>query len=850
MMRSKTMALTSSQRKKPFLPHKKPSAKTSNASAETKKLNHERSLPRLRSGLEMLPILTASGETPFEIGLDASNSPQQHVLPVFRLPAVNVQATATAMTIKQVEMLEEDRDRKQASDALGLSVEEIEMLEAELGGKSHSASRTLPAKASATQLDKKLSGLSDSEKKVSKRRGRHTGGTKRYGASSTKKNLGDSSEIVLRKQLESALYNVQHLTRLVKNDICQAQKVCPASELRTSLYFKRWGKEKVENIFRRLLYNLQGIAFGRWREALEYEKQQEKLQAYLMYKGSKKLDVFILNWTHRKLRQAWTKWWSDIAYAKALERAALELEAICVLQRAYRGYRGRTMAYLVKKKQQYERETAAASKIQRMFRGSIARKFFLLKRIHIRRHTAAIRIQGLARGFLVRQRAKQIRTDRKRFVAASKIQALYRGRKARREVARLRRQERVTKAAVIIQRRYRGRLGRAAYLKKQIERYMAKAAIKIQTMARGWRARRILRGLREERRQMIARQNAATVKIQKVYRGHRSRLGTQLKLIALREKNKMRNRAAVKIQKVARSRQARHTVARLRKERLAAMIALARRWLEYWNEDASQWFYYNQETGEALWAPPPTGYIRADGDLLLHSGKIIPDPGDGWTADTSAAFHARKKPGDAEEKEDKTTTKDHVQDEDEEDEDRLCVECEEEDALRKCDQCEDVYCDTCYEKLHSSAKREKHTWKAIGTMRCIECEKMKATRWCSVCQDPYCLGCFTIIHSKGNKSNHAWTDMATFRKQQKNAAQQAASFDEDAQTYNEFMQTKEYQYVTELTSEEGYNVVVPSSYSQSVPAPTSTENEWSTLYDENSGQYYYYNAYTGESRWA
>ncbi|GLE00341.1 hypothetical protein PINS_up009098 [Pythium insidiosum] len=843
-------------------------------------------LPRLQTRLDIVPLLTTAAQTPFEVGLSAQDSNgNSHVLPVFRLPAVtNVQATASSLAAKEVAEVAEDRDKKLASETLGLSLDEIEMLEAQLHGASPASRRQAPKPVAAPALpgllNKRL--LTEDVKKAKKKQATNTKKSAKLAKQKNATVVRDRGD-ALRLELESALYNVQHLTRLVKDDIFAAQRICPASELRTSLYFKRWGRDKVEGIFRRLLYNFQGLAFERWKDAVAFEKQQEKLQAYLLYKGSKKLDVFLLNWTHRKLRQAWTTWSALIAYQKALERAARELEAIEVLQRAFRGYRGRRIARLIKMKQRLAQETEAALVIQRHFRGSISRRFFRLKRLHLRRERAASAIQALGRGFLARQRVRQWRRERRQHGAASRIQALHRGRCTRREVARRRRELRVTKAAVLIQRRYRGRLGRAKFLRRRIEMYRAAAATRLQTMARGWLARRTLRRLREERRQELARQNAAAIEIQRVYRGHRSRLGTQLKLLALREKNRMRYLAAVKIQRVARVRQARHTVERLRRERLAELVALARRWGEYWSDDTAQWFYHNHETGEALWAPPSTGYTKADGRLVLQSGKIIDDPGEMELGDTSLAFHDRKKPlapgqqgkDDSESRPDDQTE----DDQDEDEEERLCVECEEADALRRCDQCQDVFCDECFEKLHrASAKREKHTWKPMGAMRCIECEKMKATRWCFVCEDPYCLGCFTIIHAKGNKAQHDWTDMATFRKQQKLKEKQQQQQqqqqrharrgddyygpDEDAQTYDEFMRSHEYEYVSALATEEVYTTPVayaaPSAAAASVsynaygtPSPSSSADaEWTTLYDENSGQYYYYNNVTGESRWA
>uniref|UniRef100_H3HBY6 WW domain-containing protein n=1 Tax=Phytophthora ramorum TaxID=164328 RepID=H3HBY6_PHYRM len=740
---------------------------------------------QLAMGLDMLPVLTTTGETPFEVGLEAQIVPgqrqqqQQFVLPVFRLPSVNVASTASTMAAKEMQAIKQDVDRKLASETLGLSVEEIEALEAELSGQ-----RPIQAPSDGQRLP----GLTQDKK--SKRRQQQSQLSRRKNLGrppQTKKSTEDGGG--LRKELESALHSVQHLTRLVKDDICWAQKICPASELRTTLYFKRWGREKIENIFRRLLYNLQGVAMERWKQAIAYEKQQEKLQAYLLYKGSKKLDMFLLNWSQRKLRQAWTKWWFDIVHEKALERSALQVHSIQVIQRSWRAYRGRMLAYLAKKQKVIAKQTTAAIKMQRMFRGGIARKFFKLKRLDQRRQAMATRIQALARGYIVRKRAKQMQHERKKHLVASRVQALYRGRKARGEVAVRRRTRHLTNAAVLIQRRYRGRLGRASFIRRRLDRLRNIAATKIQTMMRGRRARKILAYLREEDRERQAIRRAAAINIQRVYRGHRARLSTELKLLALRERNRMYAQAATKIQNLVRKRQAIHRVERLRQERAARFVLQARTWVEYWNEDSAKWFYYNQETGEALWAPPATGYTKADGKLVLQDGRIIDPLEDG----TAGILAAQKAPpalnGDASD----SKPQEEGEEESDKDEDKLCVECEEEDARRLCANCQDVFCDACYEKLHHSAKREMHTWKAIGSLRCIECEKM-------LCEDPYCLGCFTIIHSKGNKTTHQWTDMATFKKARKQ--QQKAKEEESAQTYDEFLQSTEYQYVTEYAAAE------------------------------------------------
>lgn len=219
VMHSRTMELSPNQKAKSFLKHKLP---------------HETltaSLPRLPSKMDVLPVLTTVGETPFEIGLDAQ---QTHILPIFRLPNVNVNATASAMAVKQVEALEEDRDRKQASETLGLSLEEIDLLEAQLvrSRSSDPANRISPNQLSPWRVEHKLPGLSRHQNTKPERR--HATLTT---SSKKNRNMRLERSDSLRKQLASALGNVQQLTRLVRDDIYFAQRICPASDLRTSVRY-------------------------------------------------------------------------------------------------------------------------------------------------------------------------------------------------------------------------------------------------------------------------------------------------------------------------------------------------------------------------------------------------------------------------------------------------------------------------------------------------------------------------------------------------------------------------------------------------------------------------------------
>lgn len=42
--------------------------------------------------------------------------------------------------------------------------------------------------------------------------------------------------------------------------------------------------------------------------------------------------------------------------------------------------------------------------------------------------------------------------------------------------------------------------------------------------------------------------------------------------------------------------------------------------------DEQKWFYLSTTTGEALWEPPPDGYTKNDGCLVLETGMIVDDP--------------------------------------------------------------------------------------------------------------------------------------------------------------------------------------------------------------------------------
>ena len=128
-------------------------------------------------------------------------------------------------------------------------------------------------------------------------------------------------------------------------------------------------------------------------------------------------------------------------------RRLREERATVMLQRAYRGWRGR-QAFLVKMRQIW-----AAHVIQRAWRGFSGRGFFtLLKTMH----AAAAQMQRTARGLLARLLVQGMQQRRHR--AATMLQTLWRQVTARYATFELRNR---SYAARTVERAYRGHLGRS-----------------------------------------------------------------------------------------------------------------------------------------------------------------------------------------------------------------------------------------------------------------------------------------------------------------------------------------------------------------------------------------------------
>jgi hypothetical protein len=131
----------------------------------------------------------------------------------------------------------------------------------------------------------------------------------------------------------------------------------------------------------------------------------------------------------------------------------------------------------------------------------------------------------------------------------------------------------------------------------------------------------------------------------------------------------------------------------MREERDEELLVEARKYVETEQEGGGV-FYLNVETGEAETSPPPSGYTKKDGLLVLSTGKVIEDPFTNMTPEEKKAKLLEKK----------------------------CSECEDRNATRKCDQCGDKYCASCYDDTHTTGARVHHVWQRLGHIECVECE--------------------------------------------------------------------------------------------------------------------------------
>ena len=354
----------------------------------------------------------------------------------------------------------------------------------------------------------------------------------------------------------------------------------------------------------------------------------------------------------------------------------------------------------MKHMRQHLEESAAATKLQGMYRKRRAKLTLFSKKLEMNEKRAALVVQRQWRAKKGRSEYKHKLHDKHEKDAATLMQSRMRGRAARAEVKKMRHQKELDDAAEKMQAVYRGMHGRREALEKR----------------RAVEAKRMKR-------------DRSAIKIQSQFRRHRCQVKFELRIVSFRLEQEEKAGAATKVQSLWRGKQDRAAFEARRGGNMDEMVEEARYYKETWDDDNQQHFYFNEDTQEALWEVPPSGYVKKDGvTIVLRTGSEIRDP---------RLAPLKKKRGSAGGSGGGSGGSD-----DDDDDDVTCVECEKVEATRKCVDCDDQYCESCYAHTHATGSRVNHTWEPMGTLKCMECEEEAATRWCIECDDPYCDDCF------------------------------------------------------------------------------------------------------------
>lgn len=327
---------------------------------------------------------------------------------------------------------------------------------------------------------------------------------------------------------------------------------------------------------------IQSIIRKKFAHRIYWERYRERLLTQVIPLFQAHVRGYFQRKRYKVIRQQWhcikmatliqTKWRNYFALHERIrivkkQRFLKHCNAMSLMiERVYRGHRGRTRATKIRTKQVNERiergrkqalVEISASRVQRIFRGFVARKRveqMYIRREQLRAHKALqlrsmLFIQRVGRGKIGRIRAQQRRDEIaiwvQRWEAALSIQRVYRGHVGRLRFASFLKKEllrRKNVAATHIQRHYRGFRGRLlAAVARALRLLRTKHqfyAVEIQRYMRGCMGRHYF-ALHTVEVTRHRKQRDAAIVIQRVYRGHKGREAREIE----RELQGMEHRA-------------------------------------------------------------------------------------------------------------------------------------------------------------------------------------------------------------------------------------------------------------------------------------------------------------------
>jgi hypothetical protein len=541
---------------------------------------------RAQAKVDLMPILTNTGESPFEVGLNSSTPGVQHVLPVFRLPSIKADATFvnTIPVISEPSPEElrvkqrQEQETLQLKARLGLTDAEMKEFSSqaeaiELGLKpdtSESAQPLVMAHPSADVVVPKLNieGASKGSKRNRSKKQPRLVNRQTPRCLKNRHVLYPSYGVAevgeLRSELRTAVHCVQGLTSKVKEDIMHIHNIVPVTSLRAQLFMKKWGLEKLEMMFQKMQYSLIISALDRWHDSVDASKKKQKREAFLKYRGTMKLDLFMRDWDRRHIAHAWESWLETVRDEQKKELAALQTDAAVRIQTCYRAHKSREFMKLMRLAHQRRREEWAAAKLQSQYRGRHDREQVHLILRKRREEAAAVALQRQWRGRRAREVFDSLLEARELYQAARMVQQHYRGRLCRRAVEAAREIRTKSNAAMVLQARFRGGQGRARYQLARVRKQQYKAATMLQSRYRGRKGRRAAAKARKAKAKHEKKLNDCALRIEATFRGHRGRLTASIRSGARNAERKEQNKAATQIQNVFRNKMAKGALAKKR----------------------------------------------------------------------------------------------------------------------------------------------------------------------------------------------------------------------------------------------------------------------------------------------
>ena len=617
----------------------------------------------------------------------------------------------------------------------------------------------------------------------------------------------------LKMELLKSLRNMQKHTEMVKDGIITVNEIVQVNNPKARAIMTTMSAEKMRAALWKVVEKELKRGWIAWTIEFKKQKVGSKVVHYVRFQSIRQIATALGRLVHRALEIKYARWYNYAKKESARIRRDRELKGAVNIQKTLRGLFARNRVEALRQRNKYQKLFDAVIVLQKIFRGKVRRwKYVAFKRRKLEDKSVRL-IQRVQRGHKARRKCKVLRLHRDKDRAATMIQALVRGRISRKKAQKAKKEHNRLKSCIKIQAVIRGFITRRRATAVQRMMKKIKASIKIQKIIRGAICRM---NMATKRAELIAYKEIrefSAIKIQAVIRGFCAK--QRVKMMNMKKIRRMRkqNDAATKINCIVRRFNAKRLLKRMRRARMDLWLRDARSWIEMWSDDSKQFFYLNSQSGDALWEPPSVGYTRStDKMLVLANGNVIEDP---------------------------RFAKKDDQNEEEDSYQRLCSECADRVAIRQCNECGDRFCTKCYKSLHATGSRRKHTFKALGPIDCTECESLLAERWCVACDEAFCDHCWRKVHARGKRRFHPYSEISPEGKVDQRV------FTMDGEQVDDYDPTYSQQ---RLEGEEVNNAANYGGYGETAAydANAAGGEEW-TQYEDDDGNPYYYNNYTGES---